>query len=88
MQKANSLPTIMPHLRDNWNDRHHVVDTAANKDMQLLHLMTQVMTKDKDRIQRRVERKMQQVSTHQWIEVQKRAAELEDEEEYREEDYF
>merc|ERR1712008_336214 len=87
MQKGNSLPTLKPRLRDNWNDRHHVVDTAGNKDIQLLHLMTQVMTKDKDRIQRRVQRNMQQVSTHQWVEGQKRAAELEDEEEYLEPDY-
>jgi len=87
MQKAKSLPTLMPRLRDNWNDRHHVVDTAANKDVQLLHLVTQVMTKDKDRIRRRVERKIQQVPTHQWLEGQKRAAEMQDEEEYSEGDY-
>jgi len=68
MKKSNSLPAITPGIRDNWNDRHHIPDTRYNKDTQLLHLMSCVLTKDRDRIKRKVAAKMVEVPTMQWLE--------------------
>lgn len=84
LKKATSLPALAaaPALRDNWNDRHHIRDTRDNKETQLLHLMTCVMTKDQDRIKRRVAQQMLEVPTHQWLQEHMLAEAEEEEDDY------
>jgi hypothetical protein len=69
--KAKSLPALSPAstpLRPNWNDRHHVLDTHGNKDIQVIHMVTTVLTQDRERCLMNVARKMKETPTMQWLE--------------------
>jgi Ca2+-binding EF-hand superfamily protein len=67
LPKTNSVPDILPKLRQNWNERHEIFDTLGNKTDNLIHLMTYVKVEEKLRIERRVAKKMRQQSTEEWL---------------------
>jgi len=58
----------VPALRPNWNDRHQIVDTPANMDSQVVHLVTCVLTQDADKVRQRVAQNIQDVPTREWCE--------------------
>lgn len=67
LPKSNSLPDINPQLRPNWNERHTMFDTIDNSTDQLIHLMKYVKVEEETRIARRVQKKLLEVPTEQWL---------------------
>lgn len=67
MQKASSLPDIRQQLRATWNDRHQISDTPHNKDTQLIHMTTCVLTQGQERIKQRVAKKIEDTPTEDWL---------------------
>lgn len=64
--KSTSLPSLAPP-RPTWNDRHQIVDTPGNKELQLLHNMLKVQTQGKEILDRRLEAKLQAMPIADWV---------------------
>lgn len=72
--KTSSLPSLRI-VRSQWNDRHHIADHIGNRDMNLIHVLTSVDTKEQEKCIARVRRKIAENPTMAWYEEQLRLEE-------------
>lgn len=67
MSKSNTLPELSQPLRANWNDRHHIHTHLGNSEEQALHLLGYVNVQAAERMKLRIAKKVQEMSTAEWI---------------------
>jgi len=65
--KSNSLPALPRPLRNEWNDRHQVLEHGGNRDMNTLHQVIKIETQEQFKIAQRVAHLMREVPTMQWL---------------------
>lgn len=66
IQKSSSSPSLLPTIRNSWNNRHHVPTTLANSEMNLAHQLAHVETEAQERLQIRCLQKIKELPTTEW----------------------
>lgn len=55
-------PSVRP-LKNEWNDRHHVMDTPANKEQQILHYVQHVDTVSIKKFKKKIKKRLDKMSS-------------------------